>query len=632
MGNCNTPTCAIDGKVNPLGPDGLPLDLNPAAINADPCGERGRRGERKNNRENPVAKEPRRDVRFGDDPDGITVERPTAPVASMSAVPAQTLVPAQTMAVVPAQQPAPVSARPLAPVLRPRAVKPGEVVRVQPAPAPQYFDANRGGSTVTLARAGESAAVVRVQPTSVTTPTRTVAAPTDEELARMTPKEREVYLSRARYAASQRNAGAVSALSADDCYRIFLDLAPPAQAAVLTAGILGRYGMTQAVARDISTGAVDAAKIGADWLFASFARDSAEMAQFCEGVSLEAPPAAAGSLIAFQGADQWTRQYRTDQRNFDRRFSSAGELALIDYATAIQLFALLPVDQQASVLSGSAFGDDPYAPALVNALMGTGLIDGVSVSDLLAAHMTQFASDDPHRVLFALAVQDAQLHAPQTSAGDILAPAGVIAVAPRTPARAGTARTAAPPVAAVPSEFLRASGLTAASYASLLARHPDVALQLFHEFEQRPSTFTTVATAALQAIGVVINAVHQGRVDDLSASNAAYLHAQAMQEVNFRIQQSRDSVEIARLQGQATALAATPPQQFQQQQFQQQFPQQQNPNPQQQNGQGNQPWTTSEMALGALVLVALVGGAYFFTKSKPKSNGRRRNRSSRRSR
>ena len=620
MGNCNTPTCSIDGKINPENADGTPLNN---AVNADRCGERGQRGERRGAVDpGDVSPTPRREVTLGLDPrqpsSTITVEQ-TRPTDARAAIPAVVRDVAFNGGV-PRRDGVAGGGGSVTPVTP---VTPVTLARQEGSDVTGY-------PPVTLARAGKPGEVVTLTPENpasaqVSTPAaRTASAPTQAELDAMTPKEREVFRTRAAYAQQQaaNPAGAVArqASTADDCYRAFLALPTEVQLRVLTSGTLARYELMQAVVRDAMSGDPQATRVGADWLFGSFQRNSSEVRQFCTAVaSLAAHEVLPAGSVVLAGAtaDRWTRAYGDARSAFAHEFNPAGELALIDSNSALQLFAVLPASYQAAILRGSAFLGDPYALALANALAGPGTIDGVLVSDLLAGHMAPLLFGDPRKVLFQLAVQDA-------IRGDAIAPAGFIrpagnppapapAPAPRPPApRPPKPRPPAAPTptpAAAPAEFLAASGLTGAQWSQLLSGHPDVAAQLWREFQARPSTFVSVSAAALQAIGVIITGIHQGRVDDLAASNAQYAHQQAMAQLAAGRTASTDSAEIARLQAAANAT----------QQTVQQFQTQQTPQTPQTPPTGI---TATQVGIGALLLAVIGGGAYLLTRRK--HNGRPR--------
>ena len=608
MGNCNTLTCQIDGKIHPMHTDGKPFDDDDRA-NADRCGERGRRGERRGHA----------------NPDPLTP--PLA--ATMIRMNDPGLHPSMPQ------------------------VQGGRDVKLMPPIVPLRRASNGGDGGMARASGGGS---------TPSASTGSDVAPTDAAKAAEVARSRAAYAeqqaaqseaaARATIAAKgtdvplapgQKPAGALA--SADDCYRAFMGLPPDKQAAILTAGILGRYGMCHAVARDVLSFAPGAARAGADWLFTSFPRNSPEIAQFCSGVQFIAPasgyyaaPAGAPSaynLVANGNSDRWTPAFKAGRAEFmQRHFNAAGEIALIDYPAAQQLFAVLPTAAQIDVLSGSAFERDPYAPVLAHALeIGQAAIDGVSIADLLAGHMAQFTVDDPRLVLFRLAVQDAQRNPA------VMAPAGMIfrtrsagdVTPPRTAATAAT--PAATPPTAAPSEFLAAMGITPAQWSSMLAAHPDTAAQLFREFQTRPSTFQQVSQAALTAIGVIITGVHQGRVDDLAATSAAYQHQEAMANIAYQREQAAQAAEISRInaasaQQQPAPAPAPAPVMMQQYPLTQPAPQQQ------QQGSASSGLSTATMAYIALAVAAVGGGAYFFMRrKKPNAHharSRKRNRRARR--
>ena len=612
MSNCNTPTCAIDGKITPENPDGTPVQMD-AAMNAEPCGERGRRGERARRGatdEQPAP--PRRDVQLGQPPTQtgtvITVENPygggervtTGPTVASREVPFD--------GVVPRRAPSPPPSN-------------GNTPSITLLRGSEGSDLT-GRPPVTLARAnpGEVHTFTRAAP-----PVPTASAPTPEQLAAMSPKEREVFTSRAAYAQSQGTTPAGAPQStAEHCYAVFLTLPADVQARIMTTGQLGRYGIAQAVARDTMNGVASAPEFGARWVFKNFPLNSDVVAQFCAAVLHFAPAAnPSGALVMLEsGGDRWTRGYGVAQDGLRREFRPSGDLALIDYPTARQVFATLSPAQQADVLRGTAFLGDAYAPALANALALTGTIDGESVPNLLAAHMERFSG--ARRVLFQLAVQDAaRTAATSVPAGLVhtINPAGTPPATTTTrPAttttRPATPTTPAPAAPSLPAEFLQQSGLTGTQWAALLADHPDVATQLWHEYQSRPSTFATVASTSLQAIGVIITGVHQGRVDDLAASNAQYAHQQAMAQLAAARQQSADSAEIARLEAAARATQQTVMQY------------QTTPPPAATTPPAG--LTTTQLAVGGVSLAVVITAAvYMFTRSRRKRSGGRRRRGAR---
>lgn len=85
-------------------------------------------------------------------------------------------------------------------------------------------------------------------------------------------------------AAAVKSAGAV----ADACYQQFLGLSTDVQAGILEDGAHGAYGLCQQAAAMLRNGQTAAARVAVDWLYASFAQQSPVLADFCNAVALAA--------------------------------------------------------------------------------------------------------------------------------------------------------------------------------------------------------------------------------------------------------------------------------------------------------------------------------------------------------
>lgn len=709
--NCNTPTCQIDGKISPERPDGTPMTRGagvPDDTDAG-CTDRGpMRGDRRGRSERRSGT-PATSVRITVDtppPPGRIVavgrqpmpEQPGRPQPAMEVVPRRS----QPEGAVPEPAPEPAPRRPVqtdgipkggasGPAPLPAVTvdegtatggkRPGAVVVVEGSALGNRNSPGRVGIDTQILDGKGGAPDTYRDPgagkgqgdgggslgslTMVSRPDGTVSTMLSE-LSAATPSIDAV-----------KAAGALP--SPDDCYRTYLQLPPELQARIITTGTLGRYGFAQAVARDIRTGSTTAAKTGADWLFTTFPRNALPVAEFCAAVSYAGPapagyaarpsplfvaPAqlyagdpwmtrASGALAppaavaVMQGPDGWSpRGFTPDLFAFAT--APAGGFALIDDTTAQQVFALLSPAAQQEVLR-SAFAGEAYPSALADVLArGATHVDGIPVADLLIAHMgARYPEDSPRRVLFRLAVQDAQRAT--RPAGNVESRPGATTPAPGavvrtatvqsggggankaggtaqtiTAATPGTASSTAASASGATSEFLAAAGLNSAQWAAIMRDRPEVGAQLLREYQNRPNTFAQVAGTVLQAVNAIILGVHQGAVDDLAATNAAYAHQQALAQLALQRDQNAQQTAIALANAQAQqaaaaqqALAAAPAQPAPIV-YQQPAPQPPAVTPPQPQGMG----TGTMVAIGVGVLALVGGGAYLLTTRKRKSNGK----------
>lgn len=359
MNNCNTPTCQINGKIDPLNPDGSPLVV-PDGANGKSygCTGRGRGGNRSGRRTGHVVGAPTLPGV------GVAPALPGQPaLPSMPAAPTTTLalpvapfsmptannaLPVRPMGNGYPAQPSfvegvPIGAIPTVPGLlgkssttltgRPaqpsfgtppppapfpmpkqevpsfllnpavRANQPAMPVQDKPAMAPVRAPAMVGGLDLLEPPVPATTLKLPVTPAMPSMPAPppapqapSVTGPDSAPSLFLDPKE--------KLALAPRPAGALPP-SADECYRNFFALPLYDQARVFEDGRLGSYEFAQAVASDLRRGITASGKIGADWVFKSFPRTSVEVADFCAMVAAAAPRSSAAPAGAVFDASRF---------------------------------------------------------------------------------------------------------------------------------------------------------------------------------------------------------------------------------------------------------------------------------------------------------------------------------------
>lgn len=603
MGNCNTLTCSLDGKITPQDAPGAG-DAAPARA-ARACPSIDRTGRRAPPPRASIPQEPRGTVGIPQQPDpGFMLRDPLAVPRRPQAQPRQ---PGSTTVTIRQPPPPPSVGVGTGTALPDRP----QAILTQPEQPTQLFrlvDPMFPGNNVVIGDGGvDVARFTDRKPTDLgggaaDTPAEGnvggfgplthvegvqpgVKAPAPDVTT-----EGMVLGDATPASGTTKSAGA---LDVRRCYERFMGLTPPAQARVLTTGILGRYQLAQLAARDIANGVPGAAVTAANWLFNTFPLEAAEQIVFCNAVHYTAPggllvnmrPDVAPANIApaaQQGIDQWSMAGRTaavDARRQWMRGASylpAGAIApSLDYAGALNLFRSLETAQQVATLGSLAFEGDAYAQALAQGLaQGYPTLDGVPIVDLATAHISLIPVGDPRWVLFAFAAQNATAPAgdlwgdltnalgfgastPTASTGrNVTAPSSTTRPTSTTtrptstttrPASTTTTRPTPAQAAAeaaqaqamtVSSEFLQAAGLTSSQWAQLSRERPEMASQLFREFQNRPNTFAQVAATVLQAAQAFLLGLHQQNVDDLAAANANYQHQQAMAQAAIQREQT----------------------------------------------------------------------------------------------
>lgn len=359
MPPCNTLTCQIDGKANPVNPDGSPL--TPSVLTSDSrCARTGRGGSRSGRS-------------FGSSPRGPSTGRSTPFQPELPSTPSQVPLPVRqpaspTSQVFTPQHP-PVASSVPAPSMDTSLVRvpvtppgppPGQTVGVVPTPMVPPKAPPPTSSMVPIPSPMPPAkVVVPVSTISVVTPTGplrvpSMPAPTPSvpglgdlcanpvlagtELCRragdgtLNLSPECLAILRAALAAGQRvedlrqnelcasfaellvpaavaalapvaadkalaDAAAVKSAGAvmDACYARFLTLPPAMQARVLEDGAHGAYGHCQQAAAAIRAGHPGAARAAVDWLYRSFPRNARPLADFCAAVVHAMPLRAAGA-------------------------------------------------------------------------------------------------------------------------------------------------------------------------------------------------------------------------------------------------------------------------------------------------------------------------------------------------